>query len=89
MRALAGAFPVAIAALNKAGLGSFDADISTDELRRAGLRAMGEVAARLGLGDAHVIFGHTHRAGPRPQDVAAEWRGPGRRSPDQRGLLDL
>ena len=25
---------------------------------------MGEVAARLELGDAHVIFGHTHRAGP-------------------------
>ncbi len=76
LRALAGVFPFAIAALNKAGLGSFNADISTDELRRAGLRAMGEVAARLGLGDAHVIFGHTHRAGPRPFDLAAEWRGP-------------
>jgi len=67
VRALAGAFPVAIAALNRAGLGSFNADISTSELRRAGLRAMGEVAARLGLGDAHVIFGHTHRAGPYPE----------------------
>jgi Calcineurin-like phosphoesterase len=89
LRALAGAFPFAIAALNRAGLGSFNADISAPELRRAGLRAMGEVAARLGLGDAHVIFGHTHRAGPcleghtltgagkRPRDVAAEWRGPG------------
>jgi Calcineurin-like phosphoesterase len=75
-RALAGAFPFAIAALNKAGIGSFHADISTDELRRAGLRAMGEVAARLDLGDAHVIFGHTHRAGPRTRDLAAEWRGP-------------
>jgi hypothetical protein len=76
LRALAGAFPFAIAALNRTGLGSFNADISTDELRRAGLRAMGEVAARLGIGDAHVIFGHTHRAGPRPTDVGAEWRGP-------------
>jgi UDP-2,3-diacylglucosamine pyrophosphatase LpxH len=76
LRALVGAFPFAIAALNRAGLGSFNADISTDELRRAGLRAMGEVAARLGLEDAHVIFGHTHRAGPRAYDVAAEWRGP-------------
>jgi hypothetical protein len=75
-RALAGAFPFAIAALNKAGIGSFQADISTAELRRAGLRAMGEVAARLGLGDAHVVFGHTHRAGPLPADVPAEWRGP-------------
>jgi hypothetical protein len=75
-RALAGAFPFAIAALNRAGIGSFQADISTAELRRAGLRAMGEVAARLGLGDAYVIFGHTHRAGPLPGDVDAEWRGP-------------
>ncbi|HEY3971146.1 MAG TPA: metallophosphoesterase [Solirubrobacteraceae bacterium] len=75
-RALAGAFPFAVAALNRAGIGSFQADISTAELRRAGLRAMGEVSARLGLGDAHVIFGHTHRAGPLPGDVDAEWRGP-------------
>jgi len=76
LRALAGAFPFAVAALNRAGLGSFNADISTAELRRAGLRAMGEVAARLGLGDAHVIFGHTHRAGPLAADMDAEWRGP-------------
>jgi hypothetical protein len=76
-RALAGAFPFAVAALNRAGIGSFQADISMAELRRAGLRAMGEVAARLGLGDAHVIFGHTHRAGPLAGDDGAEWRGPG------------
>jgi hypothetical protein len=75
-RALAGAFPFAIAALNRVGLGSFNADISAPELRRAGLRAMGEVAARLGLEDAYVIFGHTHRAGSLPGDVSAEWRGP-------------
>ena len=76
LRALAGAFPFAIAALNRAGLGSYNADISTDELRRAGLRAMGEVASRLGLGDAHVIFGHTHRRGPLSGDTPAEWLGP-------------
>ena len=75
-RAIIGAFPLAIALLNRTGLGSFNADISGPELRRAGLRAMGEVAARLGLGDAHVIFGHTHRAGPLPGDVEAEWLGP-------------
>jgi hypothetical protein len=75
-RLLVGAFPLAIAALNRAGIGSFNADISTPELRRAGLRAMGEVAARLGLGDAHVIFGHTHRAGELLKDIDAEWRGP-------------
>jgi hypothetical protein len=75
-RAIVGAFPLAIAALNRAGIGSFKADISSSELRRAGLRAMGEVAARLSLGDAHVIFGHTHRAGLLPGDASGEWRGP-------------
>jgi predicted phosphodiesterase len=76
-RAIAGAFPVAVAALNRVGLGSFQSDITAPELRRAGLRAMGEVAARLGLGDAHVIFGHTHRAGARAADDPSEWIGPG------------
>ena len=38
---------------------------------------MGEVAARLGLGDAYVVFGHTHRAGPLPGDHEQEWRGRG------------
>lgn len=75
-RALVGAFPVAVAALNRLGLGSYKADISAPELRRAGLRAMGEVAGRLGLGDAHVVFGHTHRAGPLPRDDRQEWLGP-------------
>jgi hypothetical protein len=75
--ALARAFPLAVAALNRAGLGPLRTDISTEELRRAGLRAMGEVADRLGLGDAYVVFGHTHRAGPLPGDLDSEWRGRG------------
>jgi hypothetical protein len=75
--ALAGAFPLAVAALNRAGLGPLRTDISTAELRRAGLRAMGEVADRLGLGDAYVVFGHTHRAGPLLGDPESEWRGRG------------
>jgi hypothetical protein len=76
-RALVGAFPLAVAALNRAGLGPLRADISAVELRRAGLQAMGEVAARLGLGDAYVVFGHTHRVGPLPDDDQREWRGRG------------
>jgi hypothetical protein len=74
-RALVSAFPLAVAALNRAGLGPLRADISPGELRRAGLLAIGEVAARLGLGDSHVVFGHTHRAGPLPGDRLEEWRG--------------
>jgi hypothetical protein len=76
-RAFAAGFPLAVAALNRAGLGPLRADISPAELRRAGLAAMGEVAARLGLGDAHVVFGHTHRAGPLDGDDPAEWLGRG------------
>jgi len=70
-------FPLAVAGLNRAGLGPLNASISPVELRRAGLRAIGEVAARLDLADNYVVFGHTHRAGPLPDDQAAEWRGPG------------
>ncbi|MHB8233430.1 MAG: metallophosphoesterase [Solirubrobacteraceae bacterium] len=75
-RALIHGFPLAVAALNRAGLGPLRAEISSGELRGAGLRAMGEVAARLGLGDAHVVFGHTHRSGPLPGDELGEWNRP-------------
>jgi predicted phosphodiesterase len=74
-RALVHAFPLVVGALNRAGMGPLNADISGPELRRAGLSAIGEVAARLGLSEAYVIFGHTHRAGPLPRDDEQEWRG--------------
>jgi hypothetical protein len=74
-RAIAAAFPLAVSALNRAGIGPLRANVSASELRRAGLRAMAEVAARLDLGDAYVVFGHTHRAGPLAGDVGEEWRG--------------
>lgn len=75
-RALAALFPLTVAAVNRAGLGPLRADISGAELGRAGTRAMGEAVDRLGIGAAHVLFGHTHRAGPRPADSATEWRTP-------------
>jgi hypothetical protein len=72
-RALIHGFPLAVAALNRAGIGPLNAEVSTAELRDAGLRAMGEVAARLGIGDAYLVFGHTHRAGPLPGDEPGQW----------------
>ncbi len=75
-RALSAAFPAAVAGLNRAGLGPLRADVSGSELRRAALRAFGEVLARLDISAAHVLFGHTHRAGPLPRDDRSEWRGP-------------
>lgn len=65
--------PTVVAGLNALGLGPFRADISAAELRRAGLRAIGEVVDRLGIRAAHVIYGHTHRAGPLPRDDGDEW----------------
>jgi Calcineurin-like phosphoesterase len=72
-RATATAWPAVVAALNRARLGPFRPEISGPELRRAGLRAMTEVVARLGAETGYVLFGHTHRAGPLPGDDAAEW----------------
>jgi hypothetical protein len=74
-RLLAGAFPVGIAAVNRAGLGPVSADLSGPGLRRATLRAMHEVTARLGIRAPHVIFGHSHRTGPLPGDDGLEWGG--------------
>lgn len=71
---LASGFPMAIAALNRARIGPLRADISAHQLRRSGLTAFGEVVWRLGVEADHVIFGHTHRAGPLPTDDPFEWR---------------
>jgi len=70
------AIPAAVAALNAAGLGPFRTDISSAELRRSGLRAMAETIEAMGVKAGHVIFGHTHRAGPR-EGEAEEWRAAG------------
>ncbi|MFL5846736.1 MAG: metallophosphoesterase [Solirubrobacteraceae bacterium] len=69
------AFPVAIAAINRAGIGPVRGDLSGDALRRGGLHGMREALRRLGVGAETVIFGHTHRTGPLPADDAREWTG--------------
>ena len=71
------AIPAAVAAVNAVGLGPFSAELTPTELRAAGLRAIATVADRLGIADAHVVFGHTHRAGPLPADDASAWTLPG------------
>ncbi|MEA2396960.1 MAG: hypothetical protein QOK25_516 [Thermoleophilaceae bacterium] len=71
------AIPGAVAGLNRLGLGPFEPDLSGQALRRSGLRSMATVVDRLGIGAAHVIFGHTHRSGPWPADDQAEWLLPG------------
>jgi hypothetical protein len=73
-RAVVRAFPAVVVGLNRAGLGPLQSDVSMPALSRAGLRATAEVVAGLGVSAPHVIFGHTHRAGPLPGDDEAEWR---------------
>jgi Calcineurin-like phosphoesterase len=72
-RLLAGILPLGISGVNRLGLGPVRADFSAQELRRAGVLAMGESIARLGVEARHVIYGHTHRAGPFADDDSLEW----------------
>jgi hypothetical protein len=69
-------FPMFIGALNRARLGPLRADVSGPELRRGGLRGFAEVLGRLGVNTRFAVFGHTHRAGPLPDDEAEEWARP-------------
>lgn len=71
--ALGAGLRIAVAGLDRAGLGPLRADISSPELRRAGLAACAQVVGRLGIEARQVIFGHTHRAGPLPEDELGEW----------------
>jgi predicted phosphodiesterase len=68
------AIPGGVAILNGLGLGPLSAEVSGAELRRAGLSAMDRVTQGLGVDTEHVVFGHTHRPGPLPDDDLAEWR---------------
>lgn len=74
-RAMALGLAGAVAGLNRAGIGPLRPDVSGVALRRGALAGFTEVLARLDVPAAHVIFGHTHRAGPLPGDDLSEWGG--------------
>jgi hypothetical protein len=71
--ALGGGFTAAVAALNALGLGPLDRRLTGTALRRGYLYGIREVLRRLGVDAAHVLWGHSHRAGPWPDDDVAEW----------------
>jgi hypothetical protein len=75
-RLLTAVFPLGIRGLNLLGVGPVSSDLSGDALRRNSLAALGEVVGRLGIEAEHVIFGHSHRTGPLPDDDVTEWRTP-------------
>ena len=66
-------FGALVAGLNRAGIGPLRRGLGGTELRQAGIRALGEVLARLGVSSPYAIFGHTHRAGPLERDHEREW----------------
>jgi hypothetical protein len=72
-RAMALGLAAAVAGLNRAGIGPLRPDVSGVALRRGALAAFTEVLTRLRVPASHVIFGHTHRAGPLPGDDLGEW----------------
>jgi len=86
-RVLATAVPAFVTALNRLGLGPFDPDLSKRALRRAGLVAMATAVDHLGIDAEHVIFGHTHRAGPLPRDVEG-WTLPARGTRTETQLMN-
>jgi hypothetical protein len=71
--ALGAGYAAAVGGLNLAGIGPLDRNLSGVALRRGALRGLREALRRLGVDAAHVLFGHTHRAGPLPGDDASEW----------------
>lgn len=74
-RAARAAFPAVIAGVNRLLRADFDPDISGTAIFRGGVEAATEMARRLGVDGGHVITGHTHRAGPRPEE--GPWPLPG------------
>jgi hypothetical protein len=75
VRAVRGAFPLAVAGVNRLLHADFESEIDGAAIFRSGLEGATEMARRLGVDGGHVITGHTHRAGPRPGEAA--WLLPG------------
>jgi hypothetical protein len=71
--ALAAGYRAAVFALNRAGLGPLEAGLSPSALRRGYLAGIREVIAHLDVQAKHVIWGHSHRSGPWPEDDREEW----------------
>jgi hypothetical protein len=65
----------ALAAVNRLGVGRYEADVSPASIGRAGVRAMAQVVERLKIDARHVVYGHVHRAGPLQGEP--DWVAPG------------
>jgi hypothetical protein len=70
-----GAFPLAVAGVNRLLRADFESEVSAEMIFRTGVEGAAELARRLGVDGGHVITGHTHRGGPRQGE--APWSLPG------------
>jgi hypothetical protein len=70
---LSAGLTAATSLLSVAGLGPLKADISGEELYRAGVRGYAGVLETLGVEADYALYGHTHRAGPLPSDEGELW----------------
>jgi predicted phosphodiesterase len=73
--AVAAGVPTGVWLLNRLVRADFGADVSAASITHSGIVAATEMSRRLQIEAAHVITGHTHRAGPGGGE--AEWRLPG------------
>jgi predicted phosphodiesterase len=62
------AIPSAVWALNRAGIGPFEARLTGRTLRNAGLQAMSDLMAAMEIDAREMVYGHTHRPGPLARD---------------------
>jgi predicted phosphodiesterase len=67
--AIGAGIPVGVWALNRLLHANFAPDVSAPAITRDGISAATELARRLRIDAAHVITGHTHRAGPEEHDA--------------------
>jgi hypothetical protein len=70
---LGAGFRIAVAGVNRMGLGPVEPDLTGSGLRRGYLNGIREALRRLDVRAPHVIWGHSHRSGPWPGDDRAEW----------------
>ena len=74
--ALTAGFRAGVGVVNRAGIGPVRPELSGPALRQGSLHGIGEVLRRLGVDAEHVVFGHSHRSGPWPEDDQSEWVAP-------------
>jgi UDP-2,3-diacylglucosamine pyrophosphatase LpxH len=73
--AMRAAIPAGVWGVNRLLRAEFDADFSARSISASGVAAATELSRRLQIDAAHMLTGHTHRAGP--WDEEPEWPLPG------------